>query len=384
MPENRRVRAAVVACVLAMLVGLFSLDYTIERGDTLSAIARDQGVSLIDLIEANDLSNPDLIFPGQVLVIPGQAGQSDIIHVVTRGETLNRIAETYGTTGRLLAEVNALVNPDLIRIGQEITIPGDAGTVVQGGNDGETEIAGSNKNNGKFHIVKKGETVESIAAMYPGISAADIRKANGIVGETIYTGTRLFLDSRGYVAKGSPGEISYTVKSGDRLGDIASAHATSVSTLVKLNNLSNPNLIRSGQVLKIPSGSGWVCPVAGASFFDDWGFPRSGGRYHEGNDLFTSRGKPVLAPVSGDVEFIVGTIGGNQFNLDGDDGVRYLGSHLDSFNGKSRHVAAGEILGYVGTTGNAVGSSPHLHFGMYVSGKVVNPYPTLLKFDCKR
>jgi LysM repeat protein len=385
MPANRRVRAAVVAIILAMLVGLFSLDYTVERGDTLSAIAQDQGVSLSDLIKVNDLSNPNLIFPGQVLVIPGQKGQADIVHVVTRGETLNRIAESYGTSSRVLAEVNGLANPDLIRIGQELTVPGDAGTTVQGSNDGETGTSGgSNRNNGKFHIVKTGDTVESIAAKYPGVSAADIRKANGIVGDTVYTGTRLFLDSRGYVAKGSAGEITYTVQSGDRLGDIASAHATSVSTLVVLNNLSNPNLIRSGQVLKIPGGSNWFCPVGKASFFNDWGFPRSGGRFHEGNDLFTGRGTPVVAPVSGDVEFIVGSIGGNQFNLDGDDGVRYLGSHLDSFKGKSRHVEAGEVLGYVGTTGNAAGTSPHLHFGMYFNGKVVNPYPSLLKFDCKR
>jgi murein DD-endopeptidase MepM/ murein hydrolase activator NlpD len=118
--------------------------------------------------------------------------------------------------------------------------------------------------------------------------------------------------------------------------------------------------------------------------FNDWGFPRAGGRFHEGNDLFTGRGTPVVAPVAGSVQFIVGSVGGNQFFLDGVDGVRYLGSHLDSFNGKDRKVAAGEVVGYVGTSGNAQGSSPHLHFGIYVDGKAVNPYPTLLQFNCKR
>jgi murein DD-endopeptidase MepM/ murein hydrolase activator NlpD len=88
--------------------------------------------------------------------------------------------------------------------------------------------------------------------------------------------------------------------------------------------------------------------------------------------------------VAGTVQFIVGSVGGNQFFLDGVDGVRYLGSHLDSFKGKDRKVAAGEVLGFVGTSGNAQGSSPHLHFGIYIDGKAVNPYPTLLQFDCKR
>lgn len=385
MPENRRVRAALVAAALAILVGLFSQDYTVERGDTLRDIAIEHGVSLSDLIKANNLDNPDLIRPGQVLVIPGQGGQPDIVHVVTRGETISRIAATYGTTGRLLADVNGLSNPDLILIGQKITVPGSAANAGQGSNSGVsgTPVA-TLVRSGNFHIVKRGENVESIAAKYKGVTAADIRNANGIVGNTVYTGSRLFLDGAGYVATGTPGEISYSVKKGDSLGDIAKRHATSVTTLVSANGLSDPNLIRSGQVLKIPGGSSWVCPVAKSSFFNDWGFPRAGGRYHEGNDLFAGWGAEVRAPVSGDVQFIVGNIGGNQFNLHGDDGVRYLGSHMDSFNGKSRHVVAGEIIGYVGASGNAAGSSPHLHFGMYVSGKVVNPYPSLLKFDCQK
>jgi murein DD-endopeptidase MepM/ murein hydrolase activator NlpD len=91
-----------------------------------------------------------------------------------------------------------------------------------------------------------------------------------------------------------------------------------------------------------------------------------------------------VASVSGTVRFIVGSVGGNQFFLDGDDGIRYLGSHMDKFNGKDRKVAAGEVVGYVGTSGNAQGSSPHLHFGIYINGEAVNPYPTLIQFNCKR
>lgn len=386
MPENRRARAAIVASVLALLVGLFSLDYTVQRGDTLSDIAREHGVDLTDVIAANDLADPDLIYPGQSIVIPGK----DVTHVVARGETLSKIAISYGTTARALADANSITNPNLIRIGQQITISGSAkgSTTAPGGSGGSSgnassETTGTTERSGDFHVVRSGDTVESIAAKY-GVSAASIRTANGIVGNSIFTGTRLFLDGPGFVAAGSPGTSTYTVKSGDRLGDIAASHATSVSALVSLNGLSNPNVIRSGQTLKVPSGSNWVCPVGPASFFNDWGFPRAGGRYHEGNDLFTSRGTAVHAPVAGTVQFIVGTVGGNQFVLDGVDGARYLGSHMDSFEGSSRQVAAGDVLGYVGTSGNAQGTSPHLHFAIYLNGKAVNPYPTLLQFGCKR
>jgi murein DD-endopeptidase MepM/ murein hydrolase activator NlpD len=365
-----------------MLVGLFSLDYTVERGDTLTEIAREQGVSLADLIDANNLSNPDLIRPGQVLVIPGSGG-GDIVHVVARGETLGRIAANYGTTGRALAEANGLANPDLIRIGQELNVPAGQARPQQGSDSGNGG-GGAAVRSGDFHIVRKGETIDSIASQYKGVSGANIRTANGIVGDTIYSGTRLFLNGPGFIAAGSSGSGSYTVKRGDRLGDIAHAHATSVSQLVSLNGLSNPNMIRSGQVLKVPTGASWECPVGKASFFNDWGFPRGNNRYHEGNDLFTSRGTPVVAPAAGRIEFITGSVGGKQFNLYAANGVRYLGSHMDQFEGKSRNVSAGEVVGYVGTTGNAAGSSPHLHFGIYLNGKAVNAYPTLLQFGCKR
>jgi murein DD-endopeptidase MepM/ murein hydrolase activator NlpD len=171
------------------------------------------------------------------------------------------------------------------------------------------------------------------------------------------------------------------VENGDRLGDIAARHDTSISKLADLNGLSDVNMIRSGQTLKVPGGSSWVCPVDGASYFNDWGFPRSGGRYHEGNDLFVSRGSPVRAPVAGRVDLIEGSIGGLQFNLYGSDGIKYLGSHLDSA-GKTGDVSAGDVIGYVGNSGNAEGGTPHLHFGMYVDDVAINPLPSLVSNGC--
>jgi LysM repeat protein len=388
MPFDRRVRAAAVATALTLLVAIFSVDYTVRQGDTLGEIAEDHDLSVSDLVKANKLSNPDLIRPGQILLIPTK----DRTHVVARGESLYRIAAAYGTTISTLTKANKLANPNLIYPGQNLVIPGTTGSGSggSGGSDGESngpsrKPDGSYTRSGSYHIVKKGETLEGIAAKYSGVTAKEIATANGITNRVIYTGTRLFLDGPGFTATGtSSGSGSYTVQRGDRLGDIASRYGTSISKIASTNGISNVNLIRAGQRLTVPGGGKtWVCPVANASFFNDWGFPRAGGtRFHEGNDLFTKNGAPIRAPVAGTVRFKTGVLGGLQFNLIGADGVEYIGSHLSAKEREGR-VNAGDVIGYVGTSGNAQGTHPHLHFGMYVGGLVVNPYPTLIANGCK-
>jgi peptidoglycan LD-endopeptidase LytH len=135
----------------------------------------------------------------------------------------------------------------------------------------------------------------------------------------------------------------------------------------------------SGPTGVIASGE-WVCPVQGPrSFSNDWGQPRSGGRRHQGNDILSPRGTPVVASVSGTVRHHNSSLGGLSYYLNGDDGNTYFGTHLQSFAASGR-VAAGTVVGYVGDTGNARGT-PHLHFEIHPGGGgAVNPYPTLSKY----
>jgi LysM repeat protein len=375
MPDNRHARATTVGVFLALLVAVTSVDYTVKRGDTLTRIAAENDISLSDLISANGISNPNLIYPGQVLVIPGEEGEPAVVHVVSRGDTLARIAGRYGSSISALVAANGIANPNLIRVGQTISVPA-AGT-GGGSGGGDPSIR-----SGRYHIVKSGESLSSIASKYSGVSADQLAAVNGLARGAIYSGTRLFLDGPVFIGKGTGSNLVYTVQGGDRLGDIAHEHGVTVSAIVAANDISNPNLIRSGQKLTIPTGSVWVCPVPGATFFNDWGFPRGGGRYHEGNDLFAPQGTPVHAPVSGVVEFKTGPIGGKQFNLAGSDGIMYIGSHLSEF-GTGGKVSAGEVVGYVGNSGNAAGTSTHLHLGMYHRGGVINPHPSLVENGCK-
>ena len=130
-----------------------------------------------------------------------------------------------------------------------------------------------------------------------------------------------------------------------------------------------------------PTGS-WMCPVQGPrSFTNDWGQPRSGGRRHQGTDILSPRGTPVVASVSGSVRGHNSSLGGISYYLHGDDGNTYFGTHLQSLSGASGRVSQGTVVGYVGNTGNARGGPTHLHFEIHPGGgRAVNPYPTLAQY----
>jgi peptidoglycan LD-endopeptidase LytH len=122
-----------------------------------------------------------------------------------------------------------------------------------------------------------------------------------------------------------------------------------------------------------------VCPVAGPVVFtNDWGAPRSGGRTHQGNDMFAAYGTPDVAVVAGWIEQNLDDLGGLGILLHGDDGNVYYYAHLSRFEGPNRRVVRGEVIGYVGDTGNAKGGPPHTHFEIRPGGgPAVNPYPTI-------
>ncbi len=119
----------------------------------------------------------------------------------------------------------------------------------------------------------------------------------------------------------------------------------------------------------------WPCPIQGPNAFGDtWGAPRPGGRKHEGVDMMSPSGTPVVAVVAGNAMMKTSELGGNLVTLVGDDGNRYFYGHLSAWEGGSRRVAPGEVIGYVGSTGQTTAN--HLHFGIYPGGGVaVNPYP---------
>ncbi len=138
-----------------------------------------------------------------------------------------------------------------------------------------------------------------------------------------------------------------------------------------------------------PAIAGIVCPVQGAvagrDFSNDWGYPRSGGRYHQGNDIFARRGAAVVAVQ--DATIVRWNPPSSQTSLGGitvtyrtADGSQWYNAHMDSVAAgiaPGVSVAAGQTIGTVGTTGNARGTPPHLHLGRKSGGSWVNPWPTI-------
>jgi LysM repeat protein len=167
--------------------------YTVRAGDTLASIAARFGTTYQALAAANGISNPNLIYVGQVLVIAsapasGGAGSSGSTYTVRAGDTLASIAARFGTSYQTLASINGISNPNLIYVGQVLRLSGSAA---------------------------------------PDPAPAPAHPSSG---------------------------DTYTVEAGDTLASIAARFATTYQTLASINGISNPNFIYVGEVLRL-SGS---------------------------------------------------------------------------------------------------------------------------------
>jgi murein DD-endopeptidase MepM/ murein hydrolase activator NlpD len=120
-----------------------------------------------------------------------------------------------------------------------------------------------------------------------------------------------------------------------------------------------------------------ICPVdQPRAYTNDFGAPRSGGRTHQGNDIFAPHGTPIRAPFPGTASGASNGLGGMAVKVYGEQGYVY-NAHLSRI-GTLGKVSAGTIIGYVGATGNARGTSPHNHFEWHPgNSSAVSPYSYL-------
>ena len=157
------------------------------------------------------------------------------------------------------------------------------------------------------------------------------------------------------------------------LGTIAGAIANKVVLYVNVARLYTKS---PDQVLAMP-----VQDVKKKQVANTWHAPRGADRKHQGQDIFAPRGTPIFSATDGYVIRIgENSLGGQTVSVIGAGGRVYYYAHLDSYAPEIEegdYVTTRSVLGYVGTTGNAAGTPPHLHFGVYAPGGAINPLPLL-------
>lgn len=208
----------------------------------------------------------------------------------------------------------------------------------------------------------------------------DLKKGDVLIVETekVVPGSKIFID---FMEVGASSASTESKKLDDHIFRKPIDRTGSHQIIIQ------PEIGYTGKFnLKIYTQPSLAFPVAGkdnADIQSFWDANRDGGaRSHEGVDIFAKRGTPVIAAVNGMVTRTGNSgLGGKQVWLrDGILGNSLYYAHLDSIMSEGGQIVKiGDTLGTVGNTGNAEGGSPHLHFGIYILGGAVDPYPFIRK-----
>ena len=224
--------------------------YTVQEGDTLTSIAQKYDTTVHEITVTNSIVNPNLIYVGEVLKI--YPGNRSIIkrkkvftttYIVQSGDTLTSIAIKFDTTVQAIAELNDLQNPNLIYVGEILKIPTNSRGNLS---------APSSRHYIKTYIVQSGDTLTSIAKKF-NTTADKIALLNNITNPNlIYPGQILKIEtSINSSIRGYNFNTMYTVQKGDTLLGISRKLDVDYKELIQKNDITNPNLIYTGEVLKI-------------------------------------------------------------------------------------------------------------------------------------
>jgi murein DD-endopeptidase MepM/ murein hydrolase activator NlpD len=409
-----RIRLAICLLLLAgfvtspVLAGPPAQDgevYVVQPGDTLFAIAVRFDVTAADITAANGLSNPNLIFVGQQLIIPSsqpvaepaivtepheesrdRSSPTPKVYTVQAGDTLSAIAARFGVTVSDLVLANGLRSPDYLVIGQQLSIPGATASypapfaaiklspnpVVQG----QTLVVGV--------ILSEPATLSGDFDGRPLFFTSDESGGWALVG--IHALQEVGTYSLALRAKLEDGKESTTAV--DVVVSAGPYATESIQLAPGRESLLDPKLVQAeqqqmielwSQVSPRPLWEGvFGLPVAGGRITSPFGTRRSYNNgpvngFHGGTDFGTGSGVPIYAPAAGRVVLAEALIvRGNAVLIDHGIGVfsgYWHQSELAVQPGQT--IRPGDLIGYVGDTGLVTGA--HLHWEMRVGGIAVDP-----------
>jgi cell wall-associated NlpC family hydrolase len=225
------------------------------EGDTIRSIAAEYSVSMSTILASNKLDNPDLIQPGQEIVIPPVEG---VVADVQPGETLNQLATRFGVAVEDVALANALSpDPDKTIPYERVVVPGqetaeraigiarrqdtsDGSAIAAGDDDAST----SSKPSALTYEVQEGDTVGQLAAQF-GVSIWTILSANSLPdADLIRPGMHLKV----LAVNG----IEHEIQNGESLSDIAAFYKVDLGPLIDFNGINDPDSLRVGARITIP------------------------------------------------------------------------------------------------------------------------------------
>ncbi len=263
--------------------------YTVQKGDTLSSIAKRHGVSVQSLKDLNNISNPSSLRAGTKIRIhekaatqvaarstaqetasSAKASSSStalVRYQVKKGDTLGAIAARNGVTVQDLMAWNNIQKATSLRAGQTIKIAATttaATETVAAREEVEEKEATPPKAARAAHIVQQGDTLGAIAAHYQ-VSTNDLLRWNNLNKRSILKiGQKIVVESDGDLGRAlamQSGQSTiveettlpqnYKVQKGDTLGKIAQVHGASVEDLMRWNDIDKPSALRAGQVIRV-------------------------------------------------------------------------------------------------------------------------------------
>lgn len=409
-PGTARSALLLLALVLALaLPGTAAADtpHVVEAGDTLGQIAMFHGLTAEELTLHNNLMYPDYIYAGQVIIVPGwtwttadeggpaevvaaepEADCSEVVHVVSSGETMGGIAIRYGVTVAELASANGISNPSQISVGQVLRIAGAACAEPLVLNAPFVSIT--------WEPVSphQGDTVRLVVETDTPISSL-----RGLLGEVpirfLSAGTR-HVAYVGIPAMAQPG-----FRQAELYVDGVAAQVLAIPVLPWTFTVERLILTEETTQLLEPEVVAWennvlasVCgefteeeywggslamPLDGnPPVISDFGTQRAYNdgpvsSYHGGTDFPAAEGLPVMSSAPGRVAWADALkVRGNAVILDHGAGVFTMYCHLSAIEVQTGDVVgAGDVVGLVGNTGLSTG--PHLHWEMRVQGERVDP-----------